>query len=143
MPNVAIDPADPPLPAVTARSGSYALQGRPAQGLVLQQFARANGGVVSYLTWYSFDTDGRPMWMLGVSEGNGLSFDLIATRGARFLTLDPARVIREPWGRITLEAEACALTAASWQANDPRLGSGRALLSRLSDPVRASGGDCR
>ncbi len=142
-PNVPIDPADPPLPVVTARSGSYELQGRPAQGLVLQQVARANGGVVSYLTWYSFDAEGRPMWMLGVSEGASLSFDLIATRGARFLTLDPARVIREPWGRITLEASACALTAVTWQANDPRLGSGRALLSRLSDPVRASGTNCR
>jgi hypothetical protein len=120
-------------PLRTARSGIYSSPLIDGQGLVLQQ-QQAGATVTSFLGVYAFDADGAPLWLSGangISGGGRIVFDgVLATRGARFDAFDPAAVQRIPWGRVELEYAGCEITALAWQANDPRLGSGRIAVQR-------------
>jgi hypothetical protein len=121
------------------RSGTYTIPGRDGHGVVLQQDIVAGGAKRSFLTWYTYDIDGNPMWLTGAQlAGNALVFDVIVTRGTRFgSAFNAADVVRVPWGRVTLSPSGCGatgLTSIAWQANDPAYGSGELPLERLSDP---------
>jgi hypothetical protein len=134
----------PPARGAAGRSGLWFDPQRDGQGLVLhQQLAPGGGPARSFLAVFSFDADGAPLWLLGVdgvSGGGRIVFDAVTTtRGARFDAFDPARVERLRWGRIELETAGCALTALAWQADDPRLGSGRMPLQRIAAPPRDPG----
>jgi hypothetical protein len=136
--------APPPALGAAGRSGLWFDPQRDGQGLVLhQQLVPGAGAARSFLTVFSFDADGAPLWLLGVdgvAGGGRIVFDAVTTtRGARFDAFDPTQVRRERWGRIELETAGCALTAVAWQADDPRLGSGRMPLQRIVAPPRDPG----
>ena len=129
------------------RSGTYYDPAHPGQGLVLNQFA-PGGTVASLLLWYTFDPDGKPAWMYGVdtNAADGLAFAMTrAVRGGSFESgAAPAPPNHEPFGNVTLETDACHVTAIAWQSDVPGFGNGRVPLVRLTAPwLRYDFGSCR
>jgi hypothetical protein len=127
-----------------AQSGTYTLDGRPGDGVILQQSAFRAGGAwraLSQLVWYTFDPEGRPLWLVGAAfDGNRTAFDVYEARGTRFGPAFDARdVQRTAWGRVDLELSGCDLVALRWRATNPRYGDGRVTTTRLSRPPRIGG----
>lgn len=113
------------------QSGSWFDPGHSGEGFSLQW--QTNGSAV--VTWFTYDPDGRPYWMIGVGEKSGdvLVFpELIATRGARFgAEFDPNDVERFPWGRLQMDL-GCASGSADYESLLPEFGSGSFELTRLT-----------
>lgn len=88
------------------------------------------------ITWYSYDTEGRQYWMLGVGEldqAGRLQFpELHATRGARFgAGFDPDDVERFAWGTLTVDI-GCDIGTADYASMLAQFGSGGLDLHRLT-----------
>lgn len=118
-------------------TGTYYDPQRSGEGFMLQQF-RAGSSWLTAITWFTFDTAGNPMWLLGVGsvQGNNMSFDLLRPAGTHFGDdFHAADVVRAPWGRATLSLDGCERAALQWQANDPRFGSGVLMAQRLTSPT--------
>jgi hypothetical protein len=135
-----------PAPApLFHRLGTYYSRRHPGQGWVLNQFQRA-GRVASVLLWYTFDLQGRPMWLVGddADAADGLRFAMRWSNAeGRFDAPLPAPL--PPWGEVELETDACHVTAVAWRADEPGYGSGRIALERLTDPYEYTRyhSDCR
>lgn len=125
------DPAAPPAQPTVVRSGSWFDPSHSGEGYAVQWMT--NGDVI--MTWYSFDPEGRPYWMLGVGqqEGDEVVFpDVHATRGGRFgAGFDPATVERFLWGEVRLRLD-CQTGEATYASVLPAFGSGRFDLERLT-----------
>jgi hypothetical protein len=67
-------------------------------------------GSIYVMTWYTY-LDGKQVWMIGtgVRDGNRVVFsDVVITYGADFGSgFDPADVVREPFGEITVDFSDC------------------------------------
>jgi serine protease len=63
-------------------------------------------GNVIFATWFTYDTDGSPLWLVGTAadEGAGYSGDLLRTTGPAFnaVPFDPAQVGRTVVGTFSL-----------------------------------------
>lgn len=125
------DPATGPGQPEAAQSGSWYDPTHDGEGYALQWMT--NGNVI--MTWYSFDPEGRPYWMLGVGipEGDEIVFpDMHATRGARFgADFDPGEVERFLWGEVRLRLQ-CGEGEADYASVLPAFGSGSFQLQRLT-----------
>ncbi len=90
---------------------------------------------LAVLTWFTFDSQGRPYWIQGVGElidGRLRFAQMHATRGARFgAAFDPAQVQRFPWGELSLQI-GCNSGSADYQSLLPEFGSGHFDLVRLT-----------
>ena len=61
-------------------------------------------GDVIFATWFTYDLDGAPLWLVATARKNGngtYSGDLIRTAGARFDAFNAADVVRTPVGSAT------------------------------------------
>jgi hypothetical protein len=134
----------PPLGFDFERIGTYYDPLHPAGGWVLDQFDNddASNRVGSLLVWFTWDANGRPLWMFGLddNDADGLSFDLRwAAGGGRFepgYTLSQVQLL--PWGELTLEGDSCvqpAVTAVQWRAETHGFGDGDVDVVRLTDPT--------
>lgn len=136
--------ANPPPPFSYGRSGTYTVDGRDGDGVILQEsalFGPAGARAVSQLVWYTFDLEGEPLWLVGAAfDAQRYAFDLYAARGARFGgAFDPDDVQRTLWGRVELEIRDCAVVALRYRAIDPAYGEGVVATRRLSLPPRIGG----
>jgi hypothetical protein len=91
---------------------------------------------LAILTWYSYDSEGNPYWMLGTgqrdSEGIIRFDDLHATRGARFgAAFEDDDVERFAWGHVEFNAD-CLGGSAAYESVLPDFGSGGFSLARLT-----------
>jgi hypothetical protein len=125
------DPAAPAGGAEAAQSGSWYDLTHDGEGFAVQWMTDGR----AIMTWYSFDPDGNPFWMLGVGErqGDEIVFpDVHATRGGRFGgDFDPEAVERFRWGELRMRL-GCAIGTATYESVLPVFGSGTFQLQRLS-----------
>lgn len=86
---------------------------RDGEGL---QIALQGSTDVYVVTWYTY-LNGEQVWLIGtgVQTGNRIVFDeLIITSGTGFgPNFNPANVVREPWGSLTLEFSDCNTAQAT------------------------------
>jgi len=104
-----------PITCGAGRAQSYGLPGlgtfynlaRDGEGF---QLGAEGDGSIFVMTWYTY-LDGEQVWLigLGIRNGNQIVFEeMVITRGADFgSAFDPADVIRETFGTITLDFDDC------------------------------------
>jgi hypothetical protein len=132
----------PPMSADFVRSGTYYHRARPAGGWILNQFGNSYEDTRSMLLWFTWDANGRPLWMFGIDEEDedGLQFQMQwAAGGGRFepgYTQADVRML--PWGDVVLEGDTCddgRVTAIGWRAATHGFGDGRVPAARLTAPT--------
>lgn len=118
-------------------SGAWFEPAQAGRGLFLQ--VQDDGR--AFLAWFSYDADGRPLWLVGEGSaaGDALVFpNLSRPLGARFgAAFDPAAVRLEPWGSLRLSGEGCGALRAEWQSTAAGFGNGGMDLVRLTRPEGA------
>lgn len=136
------NPALPAAPGDDARrwqhSGTFYDPARSGEGFQLQQFDAGNGSWPTVITWFTFDTQGQPMWLigLGTAVGDTLELELLRPTGTHFgADFVAADVVRAPWGGARLEFDGCDQVQLHWQAIDPAFGSGTLAAQRLTTPA--------
>jgi hypothetical protein len=73
---------DPPIANIGEASGNYSSPTHPGQGWVLNQHVRSEPStptrIEAVLIWYTFDAEGRPVWLYGLAADMGLdpSFEM-------------------------------------------------------------------
>ncbi len=128
-----------------ARSGTYFNETRIGEGITLTQYVSSyvilgnqiTPIVSSVLVWFTYDTQGNQMWLVGNGQptSNRIRFDMIRTNGYLHNTeFNPAQIERLPWGSIELEFSGCNVSAMNYSAQDPLMGSGRIPMTRLTIP---------
>jgi hypothetical protein len=135
-----IDFSPPPAPRFM-RLGTYYAPALAGQGWVLNQFER-DGKVASTLLWYTYDSAGQPLWLVGLDErdDDGLQFRL--HRAAPDGRFDAAPTVQPEWGDAMLEVDACNVTAIAWQPSVPGYAAGRVPVARLTRPYEYALGNC-
>lgn len=149
---------NPTLPLNGRLSGHWVEAGAGDQGLILSFSSRvppasgvASAGSVSnrgpllvFLSWYTFDAAGQPLWLTGVGWfGFGASEVTLSiehvTDGA---FLGATRAQRSEVGQAILSARACNHLNLSYSLPGLGLGSGTARLERLHQ-LEIAGYPCR
>lgn len=77
--------------------------------------APSSHDVFLFFSWYTYDPSGNPVYLVGGGSRavtdlatSDLTFAVVTTRGARFgAAFNPAQVIRDPWGSVTLRYRNC------------------------------------
>ncbi|MEO8803541.1 MAG: hypothetical protein ABI304_05675 [Rudaea sp.] len=120
-----------PVMDYAGQSGSWYDTSHSGEGFALQWLATGQ----AIVTWYTYDTQGNQVWLLGVgAEQNGsIVFDQMAiTSGAHFGTaFDPASVQKEDWGTLTLQID-CNGGTAHYASKQAAFGTGDLNLTRLT-----------
>lgn len=116
--------------------GLWYSQGADGQGL---QIDVLDGGRAA-ITWYTFDSDGRPLWLFGLGkvDGSGIQADMASAAGGNFLTRaqQPAPTAT-PRGLLRIDFAGCDSAELQFTDSSGALGSGGASLQRLSAPQGA------
>jgi photosystem II stability/assembly factor-like uncharacterized protein len=96
------------------------------------------GGTKSVLAaWYVY-LNGEQRWLIGTGpvNGNRAEVQLFITKGGTFPpNFDPAAVVREPWGTVTLEFTDASHGNAAWTTSYPGYNNGSMPLVRLTQPA--------
>jgi hypothetical protein len=88
-----------------------------------------------FVLWYTYDTDGSQMWLVGIGEreGDSVIVEVQRTRGPRFgATYDPADLVREPWGALRLSFTACDSAHVDFLSGEAAYGRGSYRLVQLA-----------
>lgn len=130
------------LPMAGALNGTYFDPARSGEGILVDFFdAGANKGV--FVSWYTFDDAGNPLWLVGnatlAPNGTQVDVPLIVTRGGRFGPLfNAANVTRTGWGTVNLRFPNCSTAVMRYtRTSDGQ--TGQYTMSRLGP---ASGVSC-
>ncbi|HET6546137.1 MAG TPA: hypothetical protein VFG55_05255, partial [Rhodanobacteraceae bacterium] len=123
-----------PVQDYAGQSGAWYDTSHAGEGFDLHLIA--SGGAV--VTWYTFDSDGNPYWMIGTGtvEQGTITFEgLDAPHGARFgEAFDPDDVIHMPWGSLTMTL-GCDSGTAHYESSVEGFDSGDFTLTRLTQPI--------
>lgn len=112
-------------------SGSWFNPAQSGHGLQIDVLDRGRATVA----WYTFDPDGRPLWLYGLGELGALSIeaDLFSVSGGRFPPqFDPAAIALQPWGRIDLQFSGCDSGVLSWAPSAAGYAAGSMPLARIT-----------
>jgi hypothetical protein len=116
--------------------GSWWNPNRSGEGFVFDFFTNgARTGVVVY--FYTYDLNRNPIFLVGSADvvpgtTAPVVVDVKKPRGASFGPgFDPADVVREPWGTLTVEFLDCANARVSWVSTIAGYGSGTTNITRL------------
>lgn len=130
------------LPMAGLLNGTYFDPARSGEGILVDFFdAGANKGV--FVSWYTFDDAGNPLWLVGnatlAPNGTQVDVPLIVTRGGRFGPLfNAANVTRTGWGTVNLRFPNCSTAVMRYtRTSDGQ--TGQYTMSRLGP---ASGVNC-
>lgn len=125
------------LQSVSARiidadlSGSWYHPAQAGHGLQIEVIDRSRAVV----TWYAFDTQGDPLWLIGVGDirGDVLQAELTRHHGPVFPPdYDPEDFEDVAWGEIELELVSCNTAELAWQPVDDDYQAGELTLQRLT-----------
>lgn len=113
-------------------SGAWFNPEREGEGFIMEFVDEDQ--VLTY--WFTYDTDGSQMWMLGVGEVDeslNAEIPLLRSSGGRFgAEFDPENVFLDEWGTVDFRFDACDGASYSWAAAPP-YDSGAFALSRLTE----------
>ncbi len=140
---------DPALFDVKTATGTYFNRDHDGEGLQLTILPGANGTKRAHLVYFTYDTEGRQLWLTGstdpVGSGRGeITFPMYVATGTVFgESFNPADVQRSLWGNVTISIESTPrdpryeprelqAVAMRWDAIDPRYGTGAYSLIRLT-----------
>lgn len=87
------------------------------------------------VTWYTFDNQGNPLWLLGTGlvQGDTLRADLVEYAGTRFPPdFDPAEIEGDGWGEIVFQQSGCNSATLEWSPAGNAYSSGEMNLQRLT-----------
>ena len=121
-----------PVMAYAGQSGSWYDASHRGEGFALQWMSR-NEAIV---TWYTYDSQGNQVWLLGVGtqQGGSIVFEQMSrAHGPHFGTAyDPAAFQAEDWGTLTLQLD-CNGGTAHYESSQSEFGSGNLTLTRLTN----------
>jgi hypothetical protein len=126
------DAGDSMVSGTAAVSGAWFNPARDGQGFILEAIDETS--VLAY--WFTYDTSGQQMWMLGVGDiedgGSQAHIPMERSSGGRFGdAFDPDSVVLENWGEVSFQFGACDQASYHWEASPP-FGSGGFELARLT-----------
>jgi len=127
-------------------SGAWFNPAQDGQGFIVERIDASR--VLAY--WFTYDADGHQMWMLGIGEleSDGMMARILMEQasGGRFGdAFDPASVVLDNWGEVSLQFISCDEASYSWEAPPPYGSGGYELmaLTRLKglscEPAAESG----
>lgn len=93
-----------------------------------------DGRVLLY--WFTFDTEGRPAWVMaeGHPAARGVTLSAHITSGGFFPPfMDPDQVQRHPWGQIELSFDRCDRGTMNWRSDQAGFRNGSMPLERLTE----------
>jgi hypothetical protein len=103
----------------------------------------AHQGDVIFATWFTYDVDGRPLWLSATALRQGASRvyggDILRTSGARFDRFDPASVQRQPVGTATITITDGSHATFAYSLADPALGGPIAQAKMVTRQTFGSG----
>lgn len=115
--------------------GTFYNTGRDGEGF---QLGAEGDGSVFVMTWYTY-LDGEQVWLIGVGERNGdqvVFEEMVITRGAGFgSAFDPADVIRETFGTITLDFDDCNNATATVDSVLPQFSDIQLAVTKIVQGV--------
>lgn len=101
------------------------------------------------LTWYTYDPDGRPIYLVGgtaidptATAATPIVVNMYTTRGARFgAAFNAAHVVTEPWGQVAVTFFGCNQMVLSYAPSGDAWGAdGSIQMTRVL--ARAPGNAC-
>ncbi len=130
------DPLRPDFPRDWQYSGTWFDPARGGEGFLLLSSGAPNQRQ-SGLVWFTYDLDGKPLWLSGAAvEQNGrLRLTLYRTAGGRFgNAFDPAAVSAAPFGEVDIAFDGCERATLEFSASDSRYSGVVFNLQRLTKP---------
>jgi hypothetical protein len=121
-------------------TGSYFDPARSGEGMLLE-IAEVGATRLAVVSWYTFDNDGFPLWLIGAAPIDGAAtsstIQLASKGGGGFAgQFDPSELVDLPWGQITITFPTCSTLRFTYQASHsvPFLpqGSGERTWTRLT-----------
>lgn len=114
-------------------SGLWYNQAQSGHGFDIQ--FPGNGAALA--VWYTFDSAGNNIWIIGQGtySGNKATLSAYTTTGGFFppnFPADPAKIGRPPWGTLTFTFSDCNNAVAAWVPLVAGYVSGTMSLTRLS-----------
>ncbi len=121
----------------TVSSGNTGLWFNRAQNFqgFLVESATIGGVPTALVSWYVYQ-GGQAAWLFGASPlaPGSTRVPLVITRGANFSpNFNPASVVTEPWGTITLKFSSPTRALFAWESSLPGFSSGIATLEKLAN----------
>jgi len=121
-------------------SGNWANPQQPGHGVQVAVIDERRAGVI----WFTYDTMGNPIWLLGVGEmsGNRIEAEVALHEGAMFPpNFDSADVLKTDWGTLTLTFDDCRNGQLSWDPILAGFTAGSMPLERVTtNPELRCGG---
>ncbi len=123
------------IPLQPGISGFW-IAGADGQGITAS-VTRVDGQPVLALDWNTY-FDGEQMWLVGAAAyepgATEVEIPLTITRGGQWgAAFTSEQVVKEDWGRLTLEFSDCNHGALHYTAEDTRYGSGTLALTRITE----------
>ena len=117
-------------------SGQWYNPSRNNEGIYLEVIRTDSGQQVS-VAWFTYDTEGFQMWLIGNVAINGdettVNIPVIVTTGGKFgPNFNPDDVQRGTWGTVTLTFENCNSGLLSYASSVEGFGTGAIELTRLT-----------
>ncbi len=128
------------LPLSGRLTGAYFQPGRGGEGILLE-VAEAGATSLVVVSWYTFDAEGFPFWLVGsgvfTPGATSITVQLAGkARGGFGGQFDPAQLQDLPWGSITLRFPNCNTLDFSFASNHSiqglPTGSGNRSWTRLT-----------
>jgi hypothetical protein len=115
-------------------TGSWFDPNKSGQGFLIE-IINTNGQKQALATWYTYDTAGNQLWLIGVGaiQQQQITFEMRLTEGGAFGNAhDPNNISSTVWGDVTLAFTNCNTATASWSPVLPGFGAGSMPLTRLT-----------
>ena len=104
------------------------------QGFLIEIIKNENQKKV-LATWYTFDTEGNQMWLIGVGniQGQQISLEMLLPQGGGFGSAHNSNnVISTAWGNVVISFSDCNTAVVNWDANLVGYENGSMPLTRLT-----------
>jgi uncharacterized membrane protein YgcG len=120
-------------------SSAWSDPAHPGHGFVTDVVDAGNGNKTLIAYWFTYDAQGRQMWVVGVGpvQGDRATLQAVTTSGGSFDNLfNPAAVQQQPWGTLEVQFTACNAGTVDFVPNNgPR---GRIAVTRLTSRFNAA-----
>lgn len=120
-------------------TGNWYNPDQPGHGLQIEVIDLSQ----AVLAWYTFDTEGKPLWLIGNGQiaGDTLRAEVRQFAGTRFPPeFDAAEIEAATWGEVIFTRTDCDAAAVEWIPVTDAFSTGQMPLERVT---RIDGSHCR